>query len=115
MLTLIYPPSPVKRVQAEHYINFRGNRLFFDFYVPEINTLFECQGEQHFKMVRFFQADKEAFVGQKKRDNLKLEYIQKENKYLVYINYNDDVTASLILNRIKEAMSSELHCAGLTN
>jgi len=105
----------VKRVQSEYYVNFRGNRLFFDFYVPEINTLFECQGEQHFKMVRFFQEDKEAFLNQKKRDNLKLEYIQKENKYLVYINYDDDITASLILSRIREATRNEFNCSGLTS
>ena len=48
------------------------------------------------------------------RDNLKLEYIQLENKFLVYINYDDKITASLILSRIKEAMSSKFNCAGLT-
>lgn len=113
ILLKIFPSSPFNRVFSEHYIMFHGNKLFFDFYVPEIKSLFECQGQQHFKFVSHFHGDREAFMGQKKRDNLKLEYIQQEDMYLVYINYNEEVTEDLIYSRMKEAMLSELNCAGL--
>jgi len=115
ILTLLYPPSPAKRVFVEHYIKFKGRKLYFDFYVPGLNMLFECQGQQHFKFNAFFQGTKEAFISQKKRDNLKIDYIQQEGMYLVYVNYNEEITTALVLDRINEAMNSECRYAGLTS
>jgi len=77
--------------------------------------LFECQGQQHFKFNAFFQGTKEAFISQKKRDNLKIDYIQQEGMYLVYVNYNEEITTALVLDRINEAMNSECRYAGLTS
>lgn len=102
----------MKRVVTEYYVNFNNNKLYFDFYVPELGTFFECQGQQHFKFVKFFHGDVGNFKAQKARDNDKLAYIQLENKFLVYVNHWEDVTTELILSRIEEAMDSPLHCAG---
>lgn len=103
----IFPARPFKRVFEEHYIQYRGQKLFFDFYVPELMLLVECQGEQHFKFVKHFHADKKGFLGQKSRDNLKIEYIQQENLYLVYLNYNEKLTKKLVYDKISKAMESE--------
>jgi len=112
-LISIFPACPFKRVFEEHHLSFGGHNLFFDFHVPEINSFFECQGQQHFKFVSHFHGDKKTFLSQKLRDNLKLEYVQRNNLYLIYINYNEEVTENLIYDRMKEAMSSKLNCSGL--
>jgi hypothetical protein len=103
---------PNKRVFTEFYVNFGGHKLFFDFYVRELGLLVEVQGQQHFKFVSHFHGTKEKFTGQVNRDNLKIEYIQKEDLYLIYINYDEEITEELILSRITEAMNSETNYSG---
>lgn len=112
ILAKLFPAVPSVRVFCEHYVNYKKHKLFFDFYVRELRLFVEVQGQQHFKFVSHFHGDKEKFQGQVNRDNLKIEYIQEEDFYLIYINYDEEITADLILDRITEAMGSETHYAG---
>lgn len=99
-------------MKSEYYVNFNNTKLYFDFYVPEIFTFFECQGEQHFKFVKHFHGDRQGFIRSKFRDNDKIVYVQQEDKYLVFLNYNENITAKLVLARIDSAMKSPDHFAG---
>lgn len=88
----------------EHYINYKGTRLFFDFFIKDLRLLIEVQGQQHIKFIKHFHLDKEAFVAQKKRDNLKIEYVQENNVLsLVRFNYDEKITKKLVLSKILKA------------
>ena len=65
---------PYETIIPEYFVNYRNNRLFFDFFIKSLNICIECQGRQHFQFIKHFHGDKEKFYEQKRRDNLKLEY-----------------------------------------
>ena len=113
ILIEMFPATPFKRVFDEHYLNYKKQKLFFDFFVPEINVFFEIQGRQHTEFVKHFHGDKSKFLGQKNRDVLKLEYVQLNDLYLVYLNYDETLSKELLYDRINAAMCSEYHCSGL--
>lgn len=99
---------PHNRIKAEYYVNYKGKKLFFDFYIRELGILIEVQGQQHTKFIKHFHGNKEVFLAQKERDNLKIEYVQ-ENKLLSLIrfHYNEKITKSLILKKINDILSNK--------
>ena len=99
---------PNNRIKKEHYVNFRGTRLFFDFYMPDFGLFVEVQGEQHDKYVKHFHSSKEQFLESKKRDNLKIAYVQgSEWLDLIRINHNEDVTTELVYDKINKALTEK--------
>lgn len=68
------------------------NKLRFDFAVfncdGTIKALIECQGEQHYKPVEEF-GGLYAYETQKKNDQLKREYVEKNNIRVVEISYKE--------------------------
>ena len=96
---------PHETIIPEHYVYYKNNKLFFDFYLKGLGICIECQGRQHFEFVKHFHADKETFYAQKSRDNLKVDYCIDNNLTLVYFyDQVDKITNDLILNRIYEAI-----------
>lgn len=59
--------------------------LKFDFYIPELNTIVEYDGEQHFRPSTKFGLDK--FMTTKENDRIKNEYCKKNNINLIRIHY----------------------------
>ena len=104
ILAQMFPDRLGKRVVKEVYVNFKGIRLFFDFYVKELNIYIEIQGGQHTKFVKHFHGDKEAFLKQKYRDNLKIQYVQENDKCLIRFNYDEDITGELIMEKITKVL-----------
>jgi hypothetical protein len=93
-------------VIPEYYVQFKGNRLFFDYYIKSLGVLLEVQGEQHYRFVKQFHGTIEKFYAQKRRDNLKIEYCEQENLTLVYFyDKKDVITEQLLIERIYEAMN----------
>lgn len=80
------------------------NKLRFDFAVfnedGSIKVLIECQGEQHYKPVEEFGGTT-AYENQKKNDQLKKEYAEKNNIKVIEISYKDKQ-----LQNIKEILST---------
>lgn len=74
---------PSHRVVKEKYVNYRQSKLYFDFYLPELNLYIEVQGDQHFRFNKFFHVDGMAFTNQKFRDALKREFIDSNNYKMV--------------------------------
>lgn len=62
------------------------SRYSYDFYLPELKTLIEYQGQQHYEPVKVFGGE-EQFKIQKKRDLLKKEYAEKNGYFLLEIPY----------------------------
>lgn len=85
-------------------INPNTNYLLrYDFYLPEYNTLIECDGIQHFEPIRFFNAitDEEAeikFKDQQYKDNIKNQYALQNNIKLIRIPYWELDNIENILN-----------------
>lgn len=82
---------PHHRIMEECYVRYKGQRLFFDFFIKELDVFIECQGRQHDEYVEHFHGDREGFLAQKKRDNLKRAYCEECNIYLVEIREELDV------------------------
>ena len=66
----------------------RINPLSYDFFIPSMDILIECQGEQHYKPVEFM-GGVEKFALQQERDQLKREYAWQNGYYLLEISYKD--------------------------
>ena len=60
--------------------------LFLDFYLPEYSIAIECQGEQHFRPVRFsYNIDANIlFESNKKRDIIKHDLCKEHNIDIIY-------------------------------
>ena len=59
-----------------------------DFYLPKHNIAIECQGEQHFRAVKYFGGEKRLKDAQK-CDKLKKSLCEQHGISIHYINYND--------------------------
>lgn len=96
---------PRYTVVKEVYVNYACTRLFFDFLIKEFGMYIEVQGIQHTSFNKHFHGTRENYLAQKKRDNLKLEYIQsKDNLSLVRFYYNEELTDDLIMLKIEKAL-----------
>ena len=104
LLKQIFPANPHRRVFPEYYVKYKGARLFFDFYVKDVDVFVEVQGRQHTEFVKHFHGTKKNFDAQRYRDNLKLEYVQEHEKCLVRFNYDENITEELVREKISKAM-----------
>lgn len=106
VLKQLFPHSIIVR---EHYIYYKGTRLFFDFYMKGLSVYIECQGEQHYKYIKHFHGAVENFRAQKHRDNLKKEYIEEDRGRTLVFFYDkiDKITEELVINRIYTAQCGD--------
>lgn len=104
ILKKLFPANPHRRVYPEHFVNYKGKRLFFDFYIKELGVFIEVQGRQHVQFVSHFHGTAENFRSQKMRDNLKIEYVQEKGMCLARIYDTEKVTKALVLKKIKKSM-----------
>lgn len=63
-------------------------RQRLDFYLPQYTIAIECQGEQHFKPVKYFGGVEKLAIYQQ-RDETKKLLCQQNKVKLIYINYFD--------------------------
>jgi len=101
---LLYNIFPHNKVVKEHYVNFKGQQLFFDIYIKDYSLLFEIQGRQHSEYVKHFHVDKQGFLDSKKRDNLKIQYCQEKDICLVIINYDEALTSNELIDKINKCI-----------
>lgn len=95
---------PNTLVREEEYVSYKGQRLFFDFYLPTLNLYVEVQGIQHTEFNKHFHGDAASFRAAKKRDRLKLEWCVANDFTLVQINYNEiPIEPGELLRRVGEA------------
>lgn len=72
LLRAIYPTM---QILEEVPINpRRSEMLYLDFYIPLIKSCIEVHGEQHYKFVAHYHANKLAFLKAQKRDKDKKEW-----------------------------------------
>jgi len=106
--SLIKELFPYNVIVKEHYVKYKGTRLFFDFLIKDLGVYIEVHGKQHFEYVHHFHGEKEKFVSQKKRDNLKIQYVQSNSKCCLVRFYDgEDLNKEKVLQRIVDALSAE--------
>ena len=102
---LIIQEFPHCTVKKEYSVKYKGQQLFFDYYLKDYRILFEIQGRQHSEYVKHFHRDKRGFIKSKKRDNLKIAYCDENNLTLITINYDEKIdTKDDLLKKIDEAL-----------
>ena len=77
----------------------KGGQMSYDVYISGLNVAIEYQGKQHFEPVEFFGGD-DAFQDVRRRDKIKAELSRANGVKLVYINYWEDITPALIIERV---------------
>lgn len=79
---------------------YKGH-LKFDFYLPQIHTVIEYQGIQHFEPVKFFGGE-DAFRIRQRRDRIKRDYCVAHDIRFAEIRYDEDIEIAL-----KKILSNE--------
>jgi very-short-patch-repair endonuclease len=70
----------------------RNKQFRFDFYLPEENIIIECDGEQHFKPLKFRSENyniQEWFEIIQERDKLKTKYCIDNSIKIIRISYKE--------------------------
>lgn len=80
-------------------VGIGGKPLSYDFYLPDYNKVIECQGEQHFKSVKYFGGD-EKYNTQIEHDKRKKEYAYKHNIGMIELTYKDKNNEESILKNL---------------
>jgi len=101
--------NKIETILKEKNIQYETQKIFygcidkgflkFDFYLPNINTCIEFDGEQHFKSFKFF-GGKEKLKQNKKRDEIKNQYCLENNIDLIRIPYYEFDNIEEILKRM---------------
>lgn len=107
ILQEMFPKHLGNRIQKEIYVRYKGQKLFFDFYIRELGVYVEVQGRQHTQFVKHFHGDKEAFRAQKMRDNLKIQYVEEQEKCLVRFYYDEEITKELVNEKIIKVLEEK--------
>lgn len=81
-----------------------GGQMSYDIYISELKIAIEYQGEQHFKPVDYFGGE-ESFKKVQIRDKEKQQLSKEKGIKLIYINYWEEVTESLIIEKIEKSIN----------
>ncbi len=97
---------PHTRITEEYYVNYSGQKLFFDFQISTLSILVEVQGIQHTEFNKYFHGSAEAFKESKKRDRLKSEWCHLNDMTLVCVNHDEiPITSENLLKKIEDAQN----------
>lgn len=89
-----------------HYLKTDYGCLSYDVYIAGLKVALEYQGKQHFEPVDFF-GGKDSHEMQVERDRLKRERSAENGVRLIYINYWEDVTPTLVKSKIEAALEEQ--------
>jgi hypothetical protein len=84
--------------------------MSYDVYICGLKTAIEYQGKQHFEPVEYF-GGKEHYDKQVERDKLKLKLSEENEVKLIYVNYWEDVTPDLIIEKVGFNPQNDCECS----
>lgn len=96
----LFPKCVVFYQYRPEYLKMGRSQLSYDIFISKKRVAIEYQGKQHFEPIEIFGGI-EAFEEQQKRDKLKRDLSDQNGIKLVYINYWEDITSALILERVE--------------
>lgn len=71
-------------------MQFQGNQLSYDFYLPEYKAIIELDGRQHFEEASDYFHHNKSYAHQRHRDIVKNAYAAREGFSLLRIAYTED-------------------------
>lgn len=71
-----------------------GWKFYFDFYLPDINTIIEYDGAQHFIPVEIWGGE-DGLIEQQARDKFKNQYCQNKGINIIRIRYDESIPIEL--------------------
>lgn len=77
----------------------KDGQMSYDIFISGLNIAIEYQGKQHFEPVEYFGGH-DAFEALKKRDEIKAKLSAENGIKLVYINYWEEITPELVIERV---------------
>lgn len=80
--------SYIREYSFKDLVSKKRKKLRFDFYLPDLNILIECQGRQHYEYAGGFFTEEE-FKNLLERDKQKERYCKDNNISLIKIPYTD--------------------------
>lgn len=86
-----------------HYLATKSGILSYDVYICGLKIAIEYQGKQHYEPVECF-GGYENYLKQNERDKIKAEKSRQNGVKLIYINYWEDITPTLIKDKVEEAL-----------
>lgn len=82
---LVFPEIIIK---TEKHVEYKGQRLYIDIWVPQFGLVIEVHGRQHDEFVKHFHVDANGFNASKKRDALKEDWARENNYTFVPLREN---------------------------
>jgi very-short-patch-repair endonuclease len=80
-----------------------GAKLRFDFFLPDYNAVIEFDGFHHYSERSKYHDNRNSFVRQKVRDNIKDKYCENKGMHLIRISCFDNSKMYRIINeRLKQ-------------
>lgn len=73
----------------------KGRRRRYDFFIPELNTMIEFHGRQHYEYIPFFH-QRRTLEEEQQRDRDKEEYCKQQGIPLIVIKYDEDIEEKLV-------------------
>lgn len=90
-----------KEKTFDFLINPKTKRhMFFDFYIKDINTCVEYDGEQHFKFIKAVHRTEEGFNELVERDRLKDKLAKDNGMRVVRMNCYDKITEEFVISKV---------------
>lgn len=90
--------NKIKFEREKHYPDCKDKEmLHFDFFLEDYGLLIEYNGKQHYEPVEHYGGES-YFIGQIRRDRIKIEYCEKNNKKLLIISYKEEKLIDKILS-----------------
>ena len=80
---------PLLKYLTEQTVTYRGQRLRFDFFIPEFKLYIEVQGRQHTNFVSFFHKSLRSFRQQKLRDEYKTAWCSEQGFVFFEVTYEE--------------------------
>jgi very-short-patch-repair endonuclease len=89
VLGVIKEVYPQLKVKTETYVVHKNQKLYLDFFIPQIDLVVEVHGRQHDQFVKHFHGDQSGYKASKKRDKLKEEWAEANGMLLMALREKD--------------------------
>lgn len=83
----ILTESKTHFLREQTFSDLRKGKYRYDFYIPSLEILIECNGEQHYKCIPHFYKMNRDFLAAKERDRRKINYALGTERKLYIIPY----------------------------
>ncbi len=104
-VALFLDSNKIKYKRQKYFKGCKNKRfLYFDFYIPSLNTLIEYDGRQHFYPSEYFGGIP-AFNLLKKLDAIKNKFCKDKGINLIRISYKKKNIESFLINELKIAVN----------